>query len=170
MSFEPGTIYRWDSFDEARNGEIKDFWFVLTCITGSELAGEIPVGHLIKITSQKHHYEPGGSRTGHSFIWLPMSRFTFLEKDSVFDFQERPYLKAITLLGHLIKNKTIEVMGCLHTIDPNIMPMVYRHMLTSGSMSNKAMLDIHQYLNKYGITGLPKPTANRKIQRFNRRR
>ncbi|MDO8723218.1 MAG: hypothetical protein Q7J31_13495 [Syntrophales bacterium] len=151
MTFEIGTVFRWDNFPLPRYGdETKARWFIYLGETGT--FSHIAIIYLVTTTTQTNHFQSGGARSGHGHFRFEPRQFPAFEEDSILDFDDQPY--AIEKTRYLSNESDISVKGKLKE---DTMRMIYNRFLQAGSCSKMVMLDIHDSFNKAGITALKKP-------------
>jgi hypothetical protein len=142
-----GTVIKWNNFPDRIDGDIKPRWFVyLGC---SDSFSKPVLAYICTTTTQKQHYESGGNRSSHDFIYFKKNAFGF-EEDCILDLDSY-YTKNKEIIDH---NKDIEVKG---ELSGEIMMQIYNKILNSRHYSRIMKLDIHACFNAASIKGLKKP-------------
>jgi len=146
-----GTVFRWNRFPSPRyGGETKARWFIYLGETGQ--FSQIASVYLCTTTTKADHFKTGGSRERHSHFKFEVRQFPEFEKDCILDFDDPP--QPIEKTNLLNKSEDIDVRGRL---SGDIIRMIYKRYLQSGSCSKRVLLDIHESINRDGISGLKKP-------------
>ncbi len=144
---KPGAVFRWNNFPNPKIGhEIKPRWFICLGDTGLFLS---PVYvHICTTTTQIADFRRGGKRNSHRFFTFKKERYPCLGEDCILDFDERPYSYENEALE---SNKHIEIRG---ELDKQTLKAIYEGILKSEFYSPKILSDIHESLNKIGVSGL----------------
>jgi len=151
LTFQVGTVFKWEHFPFPRYGdETKSRWFIYFGETGP--FAQIACFYLCTTTTQTDHFQPGGSRAGHTYFKFETKQIPIFEKDCILDFDDPPHsVEKIKLLSMLCD---ISIKGRLKE---ETMRMIYNRFLQSGACSKRTLLDIHDSFNREGISGLKKP-------------
>ncbi len=151
MRLQVGTVFKWDNFPSPRyGGETKARWFIYLGETGQ--FSQIASVYLCTTTAQTDHFKTGGSRERHSHFKFEVRQFSEFEKDCILDFDDPP--QPIEKAKFFNKKKDIDVRGRLSA---DIIRMIYKRYLQSGSCSKRVLLDIHESINRDDISGLKRP-------------
>lgn len=144
-----GTVFRWNDFPNPQYGnEIKARWFIYLGETGPFHTPT--VAYLPTTTTQLQRFEPGGPCCNHSHHLFRADSSCF-EEDCIIDFDSRPYT---IKKQELIDNPDIEIRGQLKRHE---LELVYSRILRSSAYPKKIVSDIHESLNREGLTGFKKP-------------
>lgn len=84
---EIGDVFVWRNYPFAVTGKTKDRWFLYLGKYREDPFAEFYI-LIPTATTQLHHFEPGGSRAGHSHIVVFVSDGFGFEADCVIDFDE----------------------------------------------------------------------------------
>ena len=104
--FEVGTVFRWINFPDPRGPipDIKPRWLIYLGGTGA--LSQVKLAYICTTTTQKHHFEPGGSRQKHDTIKFQKSAALF-ESDCILDCDEAPFPISLSKLENE-KNVLVE--------------------------------------------------------------
>lgn len=82
-----GTVFIWRNYPFAVAGKIKDRWFLYLGTHKEDPFSEIFL-LIPTATTQLHHFELGGRRAGHSFVYIRAKDGYGFEADCAIDFDE----------------------------------------------------------------------------------
>lgn len=150
MTFEIGTVFRWNKFPDPRfDKEIKARWFIY--LGDSGILSQVLFAYICTTTTSKtRHSQIGGIQQTHHLIEFKTKNTPF-ENDCVLDCDEPPYSYGKKLLEN---HPDIEIKGKLE--EPKLRE-IYNSINRSFSYSAIIKDDIHNSFNKAGIAGLKKP-------------
>jgi hypothetical protein len=146
----PGTVLLWKNFPFPRKDNIiKPRWFIYLGDTGP--LGIPVLVYLCTTTTQLHDFEPGGKRQRHDKHIFKKGSSVF-DQECAVDFDEPPFpIEDSVFKAH---TNDIEEKGQL---PDDLLRMIYKRISRPGFYSPMIVRDIHNCLNKIGITGLQRP-------------
>jgi hypothetical protein len=151
VTFESGTVFRWDEFPDPRYDKknIKARWFIYLGDSGA--FSQVLLAYICTTTTQKSRsLQINGINYSHHLIELKSNNSPF-EYDCVLDCDEPPYPKEKKLLEN---HPNIEIKGKL---DEQKLREIYNGIYKSNAYSPMTIHDIHNSFNNAGIFGLKKP-------------
>jgi hypothetical protein len=148
----PGAVFRWIDFPPRFDEIVKSRWFVLLGTTG--YFAQVALVHCATTTSQTEHYLPGGSREKKDHWKIQVKEIPLFEQDCILDFDEQPFSIPLSQLEEALSRGQIEEKGIL---PEDKIRMAYKRILRSEGYSRQILMDIHDSLNRIGISNLKKP-------------
>lgn len=150
MHLTVGDVIFWRAFPYPRDEIVKSRWFVYLGKTGHFSTPTFI--YLCTTTTQRHHFEPGGLRSNHTFIRFNIRQFPFFESDCIMDLDEELHDIREDML--IANQSQITLRGRL---DENTLRNIYNQLRRSDVLSPVMLRDIFDSFNRDNITGLKKP-------------
>lgn len=146
---EIGTVFVWRNYPFAVTGKTKDRWFLYLGTYNEDPFSEIFL-LIPTATTQLHHFERGGRRCGHSFIYIRAGAGYGFEADCVIDFDEVFYDVPARVFAQYDANRDIIPKGKI--ADSPMLKRIYDAIQSARDVDRSIKRCVRDNLRSIGVS------------------